>query len=106
MGLDLDATYDEIEAAFNDLTAQYAGDAKRKIKLSVAKDKILDDRLRQLGEGVSRLVLAHGEQVAQRRLAQHRAELPRHNGKTAPQANHAARQRGVGQRGVVRIIYG
>ena len=24
MGLDLDATYDEIEAAFNDLTAQYA----------------------------------------------------------------------------------
>lgn len=51
MGLDLDATYDEIEAAFNDLTAQYAGDAKRKIKLSVAKDKILDDRLRQRMSG-------------------------------------------------------
>ena len=33
MGLDLDATYDEIEAAFNDLTAQYAGDAKRKMYL-------------------------------------------------------------------------
>ena len=47
MGLDLDATYDDIERAFDLLVAEAAGDAKRKIKLQVAKDKILDDRLRQ-----------------------------------------------------------
>lgn len=51
MGLDLDATYDEIERAFDDLSASYAGDPKRKIKLAVAKDKILEDRLRQRMSG-------------------------------------------------------
>ena len=47
MGLDTDASYDEIESAYESLITQYAGDAKRKIKLSVAKDKILEDRLQQ-----------------------------------------------------------
>jgi len=47
MGLDVDASYDEIEAVYNDLLESYQKDPKRKIKLQVAKDKILDDRLRQ-----------------------------------------------------------
>jgi hypothetical protein len=46
MGLDIDASYDEIEVVFNDLLEQYQKEPKRKIKLQVAKDKILDDRLR------------------------------------------------------------
>jgi len=46
LGLGEDSTYDEIETAFNDLTAKYEGDMKRKIRLQVAKDEILDDRLR------------------------------------------------------------
>jgi len=53
MGLDLDASYDEIERVFEDLLKQYEGDAKRKIKLQVAKDKILGDRLRQRMSGGS-----------------------------------------------------
>ena len=47
MGLDLDATYDEIEKSFDELLATYTGEPKKKIKLQVAKDKILEDRLRQ-----------------------------------------------------------
>jgi len=46
MGPDIDASYDEIEVVFNDLLEQYQKEPKRKIKLQVAKDKILDDRLR------------------------------------------------------------
>jgi hypothetical protein len=51
LGLGEDATYDEIEAAVGDLTAKYAGDAKMKIKLQVAKDKIMDERLKQRMSG-------------------------------------------------------
>jgi len=51
LGLAEDAAYDEIEAAYEDLLAKYADDPKRKIKLQVAKDKILDDRLRQRMSG-------------------------------------------------------
>jgi len=51
MGLSEDAVYDEIEAAFESLSEQYAGDTKKKIKLQVAKDKILEDRLRQVMRG-------------------------------------------------------
>ena len=47
MGLDLDATYDEIESSFDTLLVEYKGDPKKKIKLQVAKDRILEDRLRQ-----------------------------------------------------------
>jgi hypothetical protein len=51
LGLAEDANYDEIEAAFEDLVTKYADDPKRKIKLQVAKDKILEDRLRQRMSG-------------------------------------------------------
>jgi len=51
LGLAEDAEYDEITAAYDDLVAKYAGDAKQKIKLQVAKDKILEDRLRQVMSG-------------------------------------------------------
>ena len=47
MGLDIDASYDEIEKAYADLIDTYSAEPKRKIKLQVAKDKILEDRLRQ-----------------------------------------------------------
>jgi hypothetical protein len=53
MGLDLDATYDEIERSYDELMVDYAKDPKRKIKLQVAKDKILEDRLRQRMSGSS-----------------------------------------------------
>lgn len=47
LGLGEDSTYDEIEVAFQELSAKYGDDIKRKIRLQVAKDEILDDRLRQ-----------------------------------------------------------
>jgi len=47
LGISADATYDEIESAYNTLAAKYAGETKRIIKLQVAKDKILEERLRQ-----------------------------------------------------------
>ena len=45
LGVGEDSTYDEIEKAFDDLMLESASNAKRKIKLQIAKDKILDDRL-------------------------------------------------------------
>jgi len=51
MGLAEDATYDEINAAYDSLSEKYAGETKRLIKLQVAKDKILEDRLRQRMSG-------------------------------------------------------
>ena len=47
MGLDIDATYEEIERSFDNLLLQYSGEPKKKIQLQVAKDRINDDRLRQ-----------------------------------------------------------
>lgn len=46
MGLDVDAPFDEIEAAYETLAAKYKGNQKQIIKLQVAKDVILNDRLR------------------------------------------------------------
>merc|ERR1711871_1305047 len=51
MGLDIDATYDEVESVFADLLSQCEGDAKRKIKLQVAKDRIVEFRLEQAMSG-------------------------------------------------------
>ena len=51
MGLGEDADYDEIEAAFDSLSAAAEGDTKKKIKLQVAKDRIFDNRLRQRMSG-------------------------------------------------------
>lgn len=51
LGLGEDATYDEIETAYNELAAKYEGDVKKKIKLQVAKDEIMDDRLRAVTSG-------------------------------------------------------
>ena len=51
LGLPEDATYDEINTAYDELAAKYEGDTKMTIKLQVAKDKILDDRLRQRMRG-------------------------------------------------------
>jgi len=44
-GLDADATYDDIEKKYEELIVTYAKDVKLKIKLGVAKDKILDYQL-------------------------------------------------------------
>jgi len=51
LGLAEDASYDEINAGHDELAAKYQGDVKMTIKLQVAKDKILDDRLRQRMSG-------------------------------------------------------
>jgi len=58
MGLAEDATYDEINAAYDALAAKYAGETKRLIKLQVAKDKILEDRLRQRMSGSLKAAVA------------------------------------------------
>jgi hypothetical protein len=51
LGLAEDATYDEINEAYEVLATKYAGETKRLINLQVAKDKILEDRLRQRMSG-------------------------------------------------------
>ena len=51
LGLAEDASYDEIEAAYNELVSKYEGNMKQKIKLQVAKDEIMDDRLRAVTSG-------------------------------------------------------
>jgi len=58
MGLAEDATYDEINEAYDALAAKYAGETKRLIKLQVAKDKILEDRLRQRMSGSLKAAVA------------------------------------------------
>ena len=47
LGIAEDADYDEIVGAYDKLCEKYEGQTKRLIKLQVAKDKILEDRLRQ-----------------------------------------------------------
>lgn len=54
LGLAEDASYNEIEAAFNELVTRSNSDPKRRIKLQIAKDKILEDRLRQRMSGTLR----------------------------------------------------
>merc|ERR1712046_270691 len=44
-------TYDEIVDGYDALCAKYKGETKKLIKLQVAKDKILEDRLRQRMSG-------------------------------------------------------
>lgn len=61
MGLAEDATYDEVEAAYEQLAAKYAGETKRLIKLQVAKDKILEERLRQRMSGSLKVSDVFGE---------------------------------------------
>ena len=51
LGLAEDADYDEINASYERLAEKYTGQTKRLIKLQVAKDKILEDRLRQRMSG-------------------------------------------------------
>lgn len=46
LGVTEDAEYDEITRAYEGLCTKYKGETKRLIKLQVAKDKILEDRLR------------------------------------------------------------
>ena len=47
LGLAEDADYDEINASYERLSEKYTGQTKMVIKLGIAKDKILEDRLRQ-----------------------------------------------------------
>lgn len=47
LGLDVDASYDDVEKKYDELAVTYAKDVKLKIKLGVAKDKIIDYRLSQ-----------------------------------------------------------
>lgn len=51
LGIAEDADYDEINQAYESLCNKYKGETKRLIKLQVAKDKILEDRLRQRMSG-------------------------------------------------------
>ena len=46
-----DATYEEIASAADHLTAKYSADAKKKVKIAVTKDKIMDLRLKQRVRG-------------------------------------------------------
>jgi len=61
LGLSEDADYDEVNAAYDTLATKYAGETKRLIKLQVAKDKILDYRLRQRMSGSLKVTEAFGE---------------------------------------------
>jgi len=58
LGLAEDASYDEINVAHDGLADKYKGDVKMTIKLQVAKDKILDDRLRQRMSGALKSAVA------------------------------------------------
>lgn len=61
LGLSEDATYDEVCAAYEELAAKYTGEKKKVIKLQVAKDKILDFRLKQRMTGSLKVTEAFGE---------------------------------------------
>lgn len=54
LGISEDATYDQVESAYAELLERYKGQTKQTIKLQVAKDKILDYRLRQRMSGALR----------------------------------------------------
>lgn len=58
LGVSEDATYDEVNAAYDSLAAKYEGDPKMTIKLQVAKDKIFDDKLRQRMSGALKSTVA------------------------------------------------
>lgn len=51
LGVAEDATYEEIAEAANALTAKYATDTKRKLRIAVTKDAIMDLRLKQRVSG-------------------------------------------------------
>ncbi len=53
LGIAQDATYEEIVAATDSLIARAGGDLKRKIKIEVAKDKILQIRLNERLAGLA-----------------------------------------------------
>lgn len=58
LGLAEDATYDEIMDAFMSLSEQYAEDPGRLLKVELAKDKVLDERLRKRMSGELRPLVA------------------------------------------------
>jgi len=68
LGVSSDATYDEIESAYNALATKYTGETKRIIKLQVAKDKILEERLRQRMSGQLKAVRDPFEDTAKKPL--------------------------------------
>lgn len=51
LGVFEDAPYDVVDKAFESLMAQYKGNTKQEIQLKVAKDKVMDWRLRQRMSG-------------------------------------------------------
>jgi len=51
LGVSEDADYDEITLSYEALCEKYKGETKRLIKLQVARDKILEERLRQRMSG-------------------------------------------------------
>jgi hypothetical protein len=55
LGIAEDATYEEIVAATDALIARAEGDLKHKIKIEVAKDKILQIRLNERLAGLTRI---------------------------------------------------
>lgn len=58
LGLAEDATYDEIMDAFMSLSETYADDPGKLLKIELAKDKVLDERLRQRMTGQLKAVVA------------------------------------------------
>jgi len=66
LGIAEDATYEAVETAYAELLERYAGQTKQTIKLQIAKDKILDFRLRQRMTGAIRPDKKRGAPAAER----------------------------------------
>ena len=60
LGISEDATYEEVNAAYDSLVLKYKGDVKAKTRLSVTRDKVFELRLKQRVDG-SLKISAEGE---------------------------------------------
>ncbi|GJD06019.1 hypothetical protein Gasu2_04600 [Galdieria sulphuraria] len=75
LGVSEDASYEEVEAAYQRLVKKYQGNEKQLIKLEMYKDKIFEDQLRARMEGRTRVKVK--ESPAERRLSQKRFQPPK-----------------------------
>ncbi|GJQ13767.1 hypothetical protein GpartN1_g5558.t1 [Galdieria partita] len=75
LGVSEDASYEEVEAAYQRLVKKYQGNEKQLIKLEMYKDKIFEDQLRARMEGRTRVRVK--ESPAERRLSQKRFQPPK-----------------------------
>jgi hypothetical protein len=75
LGVSEDASYEEVEAAYQRLVKKYQGNEKQLIKLEMYKDKIFEDQLRARISGKTRVKVK--ESPAERRLSQKRFQPPK-----------------------------